>query len=185
MKYHATDRIKLRRAIAYLIDWYLSYMLCYAILLGSSVINKNMVSPDLNLLNFSGNDVVLFMLFFSIIYILYYSLIPVFLWKGQTLGKRLMKIQTVILNKDKAAVLVYLKRTFLGMVIVEGALTVLSTYNIQAIIIFTGWESVQTIFYIYSLITLISIGMAVFSPRQRMLHDIIGGTIVIRKEGEV
>lgn len=172
--------MKIRRLMAYLIDWYLITFFMN-LLLAIFVINKEgtMITNLIPIGYFKGIEqfVVLGLLF--VLEILYFCIIPTYLFKGQTIGKKILKIKVV--NKDNSDVsfINLLKRDLIGTVFIEGSLLPLSNYIRNILIIYIGNTPVQYMVYIFTITTIVSLALAVFGKEQKMLHDYVGGTKVV------
>ena len=75
-----------------------------------------------------------------------------------------------------------LLRNGLGMILVEGAISPLTSTLRQILVYFTSYDAMAGWMNVGLIITMLSIIFMVFQPNRRMLHDIIGGTLVKVKE---
>ena len=116
-----------------------------------------------------------------IIGIVYYVVIPSFVWKGQTLGKKLCKIQVIDQNANELTLQTILKRELLGAVILEGGIIITATYIRKLLPLFGLASFVTPLKYIAYALTIVSIGYAYFQPMSQAFHDKIANTLVIKK----
>lgn len=166
-----------RRFIAYLIDWYIGALAtafpvsAVSMKLFGTVQNQNLLSftPPYGLI--AGGLGVLCA-------VLYYVFVPAFVWRGQTVAKRWLKIKIVSADGSEAGVGKIFSRQFLGMIIIEGSLVTASTVWHQMVTILTGADAVKVLMYAGMAVSLVSAVMVLFK-NHRALHDYIGGTIVV------
>lgn len=108
---------------------------------------------------------------------LYYLVIPL-VWRGQTPGKRLMKIWIVGTDGSPVTFNMLLKREILGVLLIEGSIVASSSYLrelLQLCVDVPVWIPLSAI---SGVVTAISAGMAVWSKDGRMIHDWVGKTVV-------
>lgn len=170
--------MKMRRIIAYMIDWYIISFLMNVLMVTVVYLKQHEIITNLVPIGyFDGNTQVVLLLLLLVIQIIYFCCLPI-LFNGQTLGKKITKLK--IVNKDGTNVsfLNLLKRDLLGMVIIEGCFSPFSNYIRNVLITFIGRTFVQYLIYISFAMGLISILLMLFK-KEKMLHDLIGGTKVI------
>lgn len=110
-----------------------------------------------------------------VILILYFGVLEYFL-KGQTLGKRIMKLRVVSCNESSVTIPKYIIR-----IIVLNNIW-LSCLNVGAVYVFTGIKFYYVTYVINllsSLIYLINLVMVMFRKDNRGLHDFVVSTKVI------
>lgn len=115
-----------------------------------------------------------------ICYILYFVVFQYF-YNGQTLGKKLYKLQVKNKDNEKANIL----NLFIRTIIVTGVLFDI----INLIVLKTATPSIYSstvsiLSLIENIITYIIIFMVLTRPDQRGLHDILGNTIVVSKTSD-
>lgn len=113
----------------------------------------------------------LFTLFYNII-------LPMYIYEGQTLGKKVIGIKIVKANGEKATLVNYILRAF-SLLILEGNSYVVTFSGILFFFLnmhFTQAKQVNDILFgVYALSAVI----AFFHKDRRAIHDFIGGTKVI------
>ena len=114
-----------------------------------------------------------------IVEIIYFCVIPKYVFKGQTIGKKILKIKIVNNNDSEVTFMNLLRRDLLGVVIVEGSFVPLSNYIRNVLMPYVGRVPVQYLVYLFTIISLVSVSLLVFDKNGRMLHDYIGGTKVV------
>lgn len=177
-----------RRFIAYMMDWYVG-ALCTGIPIAivsqkqfGSMMNQNLSFFDKQ----TGIIVGIFALVFAIFY---FVIVPTFIWKGQTPGKRIMKMKVVQNNGQEVGIKHMLLRQVVGMMIIEGIFLSASGVALQLFTISSGINFLSTVpivdinVKIATLIgfvfSAISIVLMLFKGEQRALHDYIGQTKVM------
>lgn len=172
------------RAFAYLIDWYIATMIAGIpiALISSFVLKTTKISQDLSKL---PKEIAILAGILSIIFYLgYYVVLQLFVYKGQTFGKRIMKIKVVKEDGSDVDFWTVLKREGLGVMIIEGYLANSSSYLRQIISIALGVNIMDMAVYIFGIISAISVVMGLASSRRRMLHDHIAKTYEISNKEE-
>ena len=114
-----------------------------------------------------------------IVEIIYFCIIPKYVFKGQTIGKKILKLKVVNNNGSEATFMNLLRRDLLGVVIIEGSFVPLSNYIRNVLMPYVGRVPVQYLVYLFTIVSLVSVSLLVFEKNGRMLHDYIGGTKVV------
>ena len=166
-----------RRFLAYLIDWYVGGLMTafpisvISMKLFETVQNQNIMSFGSPWGMTAGALGVLFGIF-------YYVAVPAFVWRGQTLAKRWLKIRIVREDGGETRVKHIVLRQLVGIIVVEGSLVTVSTIWHQMAALATGIDLVKILMYAGIAVSLISAIMTLFG-KHRALHDRIGGTMVV------
>ena len=170
---------KIKRGIAFLVDWYISTLLAgIPILYMYSVQSGNTDVPE-SLNQFAGNLGIIAGLIGIIIITIYYVIVPLKIRKGQTLGKSILGIKVVQNDGSEITTRSRITREILGVMLVEAGLVSSSKY-LREIFLIVGFNSLYRILAIVAMIIpFISILIMVFSKESKMIHDIIGGTKVV------
>ena len=172
--------MKIRRLLAYIIDWYLITFLMNSLLVAIDVYKKGSLISNvvpINVFDKSEQLIILGILF--IVEIIYFCIIPKYVFKGQTIGKKILKLMVVNNNGSEATFVNLLRRDLLGVVIVEGSFVPLSNYIRNVLTPYVGRVPVQYLVYLFTIVSLVSVSLLVFEKNGRMLHDYIGGTKVV------
>lgn len=173
--------IRMRRFFAMVIDWYLTNMLA-VIPITFYFRGDDYLQPYMFELNeYSFQIGLLLGVYAIIIGIIYYVIIPSFVWKGQTLGKKLCKIQVIDQDAHDVTLQTMIKRELFGAVILEGGIVITATYLRKLLPLFGLAHFVTPLKYIAYALTIISIGYAYFQPMSQAFHDKIANTLVIKK----
>ncbi len=173
--------IRMRRFFAMVIDWYLTNMLA-VIPITFYFRGDDYLQPYMFELNeYSFQIGLLLGVYAIIIGIIYYVIIPSFVWKGQTLGKKLCKIQVIDQDAHDVTLQTMIKRELFGAVILEGGIVITATYLRKLLPLFGLVHFVTPLKYIAYALTIISIGYAYFQPMSQAFHDKIANTLVIKK----
>lgn len=164
-----------RRAIAYLIDWYVSavcisipIMMMYQRMFSTLSYRMNML--DFPFLNAFG----LLLICIGILFV-YFIWIP-YRYDGKTLGKKMMGIQVVHRVNDKVTISCLCLRQFVGCFLLEGSLYTITPLILQ-VVFYEYREIIQYVIYGYYIVTLCSIGCLLI--RKKAFHDICANTMVI------
>lgn len=172
------------RIVAYFIDWYIASMIAGIpiVLITSFVKHTTDISQDLSKL--PKNIALLAGTLAIIFYIGYYVVLELFVYKGQTFGKRIMKLKVVKEDGSDIDFWTIIKREAIGAMLIEGYIANSSSYLRQIISIGTGIDIMDIAVYLFGIISAVSILMGMASTRRRMLHDHIAGTCEISNKEE-
>lgn len=114
--------------------------------------------------------------------VIYFVMVPLMVWPGQTLGKRIARIKVVGASGAAPGLLVLLVRQIAGFLL-EGSGFIVSRYIREMAVLVTRvdvnhyWEIAGMV------ITLLSGLLALVPVSRRALHDHLAGTRVIPAEG--
>lgn len=172
--------MKIRRAIAYFIDWYLiTFLMNLLLVMADYMRSGEMVTNVMPITRFHGSEQMILLGALFFLQILYFCVVPKYFLKGQTLGKKLTKIKVV--NKDGSDVsFVNLwKRDCLGMIMIEGCFMPLSNYLRNVLMLVIGRSFTQYFIYFSFAAGFVSIAFLLFDRKGRMLHDLVGSTKVV------
>lgn len=182
IKGYDTVKLRARRFLAMLIDWYLTNIIASIpvtfYLRGDDYIRKT----SFQLETYGFQTGLMFGLFVVAVGIVYYFIIPTFILKGQTLGKKLCKICVVQENGEQVTAKNMFIREIIGATIIEGGIVVTSTYIRKLIQLFGYTSFVTPLQYIAYGITLLSIIYAYFHPLSQSFHDKLAKTVVVKKD---
>lgn len=169
-----------KRGIAAIFDIYISSVLAnipilfiYSIETGETWMNKELSS-------LSTANGILACLLGILMVLLYYVVLPVYKFNGQTLMKKLLGFKVVKTNGSNVDLRTMLKREIIGSMIVEGGFVSSGGYLRQIILIITRLNSLyKGLLYISFATTIFSIILMAFSKENKMLHDYVAGTKVL------
>lgn len=165
-----------RRLAGYLIDWYLSTMLCGGVLVFANSMRTGVAAMDTSLPK--GPEGLLLGALACMLGVCYYVLFPL-LWKGQTPAKRLLRMRIVTEGEELPKVGTLLLRQLVGGILLEGAI-LFPSQLLREMVAMLGLDTAAEVLRMAAVaLTLISIAVAVFLPGRRMLHDRISGTHVV------
>lgn len=166
-----------RRFIAYLVDWYVGALVTA---LPVSIVSMRLFDTmkNQNIMSFSPPYNWIAGTLGVLCAVLYYLAVPLFVWSGQTLGKRWLKLKIVAKDGGEATAGMLVLRQVVGIIIVEGSLVSASTLWHQMATIATGVDVVNILKYAGIAVSILSAVM-VLLKNHRAIHDFIGGTQVI------
>ncbi len=172
------------RLFAYLIDWYIATMIAGVpiVLINSFVKHSTDVSQDLSTL--PKNIAILAGILGIIFYIGYFVVLELFVYKGQTFGKRIMKIKVVKQDGSDVDFWTIIKREAIGIMLIEGYIANSSSYLRQIISIATGVNIMDMAVYLFGIISAISVLLGLASTSRKMIHDYVAGTCEISNKEE-
>ena len=172
------------RIVAYIIDWYVATMVSsIPIVIITSIVNHTtVITQELNKLPLMWG--VITGILAIIFYLGYYFVLELKVYKGQTFGKRIMKLKVVKDDGNDVDFKSILLREGLGVMIIEGYLANSSSYLRQIIQLFTDVNIMDISVYLFGIISAISILMGVASPSRKMIHDHIDKTHIISTKEE-
>ncbi len=180
-KYEITN-VRMRRFMAAVIDWYLTSMIVALpitfYLRGDSYLKSEMF----DLTKYSFPIGLSLGIFGIVIGIVYYVLVPSFVWKGQTLGKRICKVKVTDIYGQDVSFKTIAIRELLGATIVEGGIVITAAYFRKLLPLFGLANLVEPLTYIAYAMTILSIGYAYFQPLSTCFHDKIAKTIVVKNK---
>ncbi len=166
-----------RRGFAYLIDGYIGSAfsvipvgLLWNMLTGEEVINTDLMlfeAPYGWLAGFLG-------LAFGVIY---YYIVPLWGWKGQTLGKKLMNLRIVGEDNNPLPAGRLAVRQLAGVMLLEGAFLLTGQYAVQMLAMLTLGAAGKALNYLLFGVFLISAWLAFRDGKAA--HDIWAGSKVI------
>lgn len=170
-----------KRFLGYLIDWYVGG-LCTAIPI--SVMSQKLTNTMLNqnIIEFEEPYGIIAGVLAIVFAIFYFVIVPTFIYKGQTLGKKLCKIKIVKKSNEEITLKNMLLRQVVGIIIIEGALVTASAILHSIVTIITQVNVVSPLMYLGFVMTAISILLMLFKGENRAIHDYLGGTKVVNYE---
>lgn len=175
----------IRRAVAYFVDWMLlatgMNILVVAVAFG---LTGKLYAGLLPLVFFEAPMQIILLAVLAAIELLYYCGVPRYVWKGQTLGKRIMGVQVRRADGGRASLPTLVLRDLVCIVLIEGCFSPLSNYVRNALMLVCSSDVIQMTIWASWALGAISIGMMLFTKRHRMLHDVLSGTIVVGKRTE-
>ena len=180
MEYTKIKKVsKVKRAVAFFADWYISTLLAGIPLLYMYSVQSGSTEVPASLTQFSGSLGVIAGLIGVVIITLYYVVVPLKFNKGQTLAKNVLGVKIVQNDGSEVTAKSLIKREILGVMLIEAGLVSSSKY-LREIFLIAGMDNVYRILAIVAIvIPFISIVIMMFNKESKMIHDIIGGTKVV------
>lgn len=169
-----------RRTFAFLLDWYLgsAFSTIPVGLIWNILTKDTKINTDLTLFEspyglLAGLAGLLFGAF-------YFYVVPVQIWNGQTLGKRLMGIRIVGESGEPLTAGAMMLRQVAGIMLLEGAFLLTGNYFTQMVSILT-FQIVGRILG-YVIVALFIISACLVWKDRIALHDMLAHSIVIENK---
>lgn len=170
----------LRRFFAYVIDWYLGSALSSVplILLYMSLHPEATIIPQ-SLSIFTEPYNIIAGLLSLLVSVFYYVLVPAYIWKGQTPGKKMLGLKIIDHSYEDASVKQIWIRQLVMILLVEGSIYTASNILHQLLGIITGWNIAKPLAFIGIVISLCSAIIVFVFPAKKSFHDMVAHTIVM------
>jgi len=149
-----------RRGFAFLLDWYMgsAFSAIPVGLMWNMLTGEKAVNTDLMLFEGAYGWIagMLGLLFGAV----YYYVIPLSVWKGQTLGKKLMRLQIVGEDYRPVPAGRLAIRQLLGVMILEGAFMLTGQYAVQMVTMLTFGTATRMLNYLLAGVFFLSAWLA-------------------------
>lgn len=167
----------IKRIIAYGIDWYLGSVLSsLPLILLYMSLHKDAVYIPQQLSIFKGYyQVIAGVLSLSVAFV-YYVVLPI-IWKGQTVGKKLLGLK--IVNVKQLII-----RQVIMIFLVEGSIYTCSNMLHQLVNVLTGYNIASIWNKVGLVITILSGILVIVLKSKKSLHDIVSHTLVVDIKSE-
>lgn len=166
-----------QRLLAYVIDAYIIKLLCNIPIMYYKSIKLQIMDIDMNFVGLNLKESMTILCIAIALTLIYLVILPK--KSGQTLGKKLMRFKIISLMSDTLTYPQLLLRNGLGMLVVEGVLFTTSFIFQDFLIQFHIFNF--HLYYVFLIITILSVIYSCFSIKQMMFHDVLGKTRVIKK----
>jgi len=173
-----------KRLLAYIIDWCLGGIITGfpAVFIYSAVTKKADMFSNLYVfasLGYSNGWAYLACSLCFIAALIYYVYIPYKKYNGQTIGKHLVKIKIVKTDYSDIDLKTLLIRQIIGLMVIEGAAIVMTSYLIQLLTLVTGFYFEYYLGIAGRILTIVSGILVLSTLSHRAIHDYISGTTVV------
>ena len=121
-------------------------------------------------------ECVIYFIFNILLIMIYFVALP-YVWNGQTIGKKVMKIKVCSHSGKKITIVQYLIRNMVFNGLAQLILTLLFLYLLSSNMYFI-FSSILT--FIQLILVMVSISMILYRRDKRSLHDILSGTEIIQ-----
>lgn len=176
----ANDVGMIKRCLAYIIDWYIGGILSsIPIFIIYQLTIKTEIVLATSLFILPKQYWLIAGILVLCIAFLYYVIVPAYLWKGQTLGKKLLKIQIVHDDYSEVTFKTLCKRQILYMFLIEGRVIMPSTTFHEMISLLLNYNVIFLCSSICYSITFISLFITVQLNSHKAIHDIFSHTKVM------
>lgn len=182
-KEEKNDLSHIRRFIAYAIDWYLGGVVAsLPLIIIYMMLHDDATSIPQNIAIFDYPYNFLAGGLSFLVAVGYYVLVPCFVFKGQTVGKKILKLKIVDNNYLDATTKQIMIRQFVMIILVEGSIFTCSNMLHQIINAATNINFSRIYSYIGLAISLVSAIMVLVLKSKRALHDVVCNTKVVYLE---
>lgn len=168
-----------KRFVAYMVDWYLGsiftslpMVMIYMKATNTQDLNTNLFQYPKQYALMAGALGLLFGFF-------YYLIVPLLIWKGQTLGKHWCHFKIVKKNCQDVSFKQLFLRQIIGIFLVEGALIFPSNLFHQILSFICNVNLITPLNYVGIAISIISGLLVLIRKDHRAIHDLIASTKVI------
>jgi uncharacterized RDD family membrane protein YckC len=173
-----------KRLLAYIIDWCLGGIITGfpAVLIYSAVTKKGDMFSNLYVfasMGYSNGWAYLAGSFCLISALIYYVYIPYKKYHGQTIGKHMVKIKIVKTDYSDIDLKTLLIRQIIGLMVIEGAAIVITSYLMQLLTLVTGFYFEYYLGIAGRILTIASGILVLSTLSHRAIHDYISGTTVV------
>lgn len=178
----------LSRLYAYVIDWFVGGIVSGlpAVLLYAAVTRRTDMFSSLYVFEALGYPWALGIgagVMCALAAVFYFVVVPLVIWPGQTLGKRIAHVQVVRMDGSRVTACALVVRQVLVGFLLEGSGFVVARYIREAAVLITRFD-VNYYWEIAGMaITLLSGLLALVCPARRALHDYVAGTRVVPAAG--
>lgn len=181
---HVNKTGYIKRIIAYGIDWYLGSVLSsLPLILLYMSLHKDAVYIPQQLSIFKGYyQVIAGVLSLSVAFV-YYVVLPI-IWKGQTVGKKLLGLKIVNDNYQEVNVKQLIIRQVIMIFLVEGSIYTCSNMLHQLVNVLTGYNIASIWNKVGLVITILSGILVIVLKSKKSLHDIVSHTLVVDIKSE-
>ena len=115
--------------------------------------------------------------------VLYFVVVPLAVWPGQTFGKRIARVQVMRIDGTRPKVCSLLIRQVLVGFLLEGSGFVIARYIRETAVLITRFDVNYYWEITGMVVTLLSGLLALAHPARRALHDYVAGTRVVPAPG--
>ncbi|MCI9233417.1 MAG: RDD family protein [Bacilli bacterium] len=120
-------------------------------------------------------ECIIYFIFNILLILIYFVLLP-YVWNGQTIGKKVMKVKITSYDGEKVTIVQYLIRNMIFNGLGQMILILLFLYLLPSSMYFI-LSSILT--FVQLILVIISVSMVLYRRDKRGLHDILSSTKVI------
>lgn len=165
-----------KRFIEYMLDWYIGSMFISLPMVMIYMKTTNSEDLNVNLFQYPEKYALLAGLLGLIFAFFYYVIVPLIIWKGQTLGKHLCHFKIVKENGEDIDFKDLFLRQVIGIFLIEGSLISASNLFHQILSIITNINLVTPLMYIGIPISILSSVFVLFKKDHKAIHELIAKT---------
>ena len=176
----------IKRFVAYMIDWYLGGVVAslpIIIIYMSLHSDASYIPQNLAIFTYPYNMIAGILSF--LVACFYYVYVPMFIWNGQTLAKKIFHLRIMDNQFQEASKRQIFIRQFVVILIIEGSLFSSSNILHQVLQIASGLQIATIYSYIGIIVTICSILCMFFLKSRRAIHDLVAKTRVVNMNSKV
>ena len=167
----------IRRILSYAFDWYIGGMIAsLPVIVIYMMLHQDATYIPQNLSIFHAPYNIIAGSLSFIVASGYYVLVPMFVFKGQTLGKKIFHLKIIANNYDEVTNKQLFIRQFIMILLVEGSVFTSSNMLHQLLQVVTGLNIPKYYAYFGIFMTLISVILMIVLKSRRPLHDLFADT---------
>ena len=174
--------VRMRRFFAMLIDWYLGQMIAVIPITFYFRQGEYLQAEMFDLTQYDFGTGLALGIYGLLVGIIYYGVIPSFIFPGQTLGKKWCKVIVKKQDGTEVSPLQLCLRELVGATFLEGGIILMASQLRNLMPLFGLSFLVHPWTYLSYGLTLLSIGYAYMNQKSRCFHDLLAGTIVVKKD---
>ena len=164
----------IRRILSYAFDWYIGGMIAsLPVIVIYMMLHQDATYIPQNLSIFHAPYNIIAGSLSFIVASGYYVLVPMFVFKGQTLGKKIFHLKIIANNYDEVTNKQLFIRQFIMILLVEGSVFTSSNMLHQLLQVVTGLNIPKYYAYFGIFMTLISVILMIVLKSRRPLHDLL------------
>lgn len=175
----------LRRFIAFIVDWYICSLLTILPVVYFQTVANGQLTLQNRIDNLPFSQQLMCVAIAIVIFILYYCIFPALKnengTSGQTIGRKLLKIEVRNVEGGNVSIRHLLMRDLLGVLILQGNLTNVNVYLVSILIFMLRDDGFVPYLQAVNYVIIIVSCILLFLKNHQNLQDIMSGTITCER----